>query len=296
MMTSTEENQSCYFVANGLQQHYWRWGDKHAPTIILLHGIRSYGKTWLRTAALLKQDFQVIALDLRGRGNSDWSADESYYYPDYLADLEALVAHLALDEFYLLGHSLGGQNALVYSAKHPNKVKALIIEDIGPGSSASGDGAARIVREFKHTPQSFESWQAGTDFWRSIRPNISQASLSQRVAETLTENAQGKIVWSYDFVGIKNARLAAAEDHSKLPDLWPAVKSLQCPTLVLRGALSDFLPKETLLAMAHENPSIQIAEVSNATHYVHDDNFDEFYQYLHHFLDQVVTNQLSESC
>lgn len=292
-MTLLDECESCYFDANGLQQHYWRWGDKNAPTIILLHGIRSYGKTWLKTAARLKDTYQVIALDLRGRGNSGWSKDAAYYYGDYVADLEGLVAHLAVDEFYLLGHSLGGQNALLYAAKHPAHVKGLIVEDIGPGSSTGGEGAARIVREFNNTPESFDSWQAATDFWRSIRPKISDESLRQRVAETLIENKHGKIVWSYDFVGIKHARLAAARDQSKMPDLWPAVKTLQCPTLVLRGAISDFLPKDTLLAMKQANPLIQVAEVRGATHYVHDDNFDEFYLYLSDFLKQVVINQPS---
>lgn len=287
-MLNESSAESHFFQANRLRHHYWRWANPGQPTIILLHGIRSYGRTWQATASLLQDRFDVVALDLRGRGESEWSMDAQYYYEDYVADMEALVEHLRLTSFFLLGHSLGGQNALVYASRHPEQVRALIVEDIGPGSSASGQGAERIVREFNNTPAEFDSWDDASAFWRSIRPNISEQSLTQRVRETLKQDGRGKIVWSYDFAGIKEARLAAAADTSRLPDLWPMVASLPCPTLVLRGALSDFLPGETLEAMALCNDRIETAEVSGATHYVHDDNFDEFYRYVNDFLGRCL--------
>jgi pimeloyl-ACP methyl ester carboxylesterase len=280
-------NASAYFDANGIRHHYLHWGNAKNPCLILLHGIRSYAKTWINTAERLKDRFYVVALDLRGRGESGWSADKQYYYPDYVSDLEALVNHLEIEHFYLLGHSLGGQNALLYAAKHPDHIDALIVEDIGPGSSASGQGAARIVREFSNTPAKFDGWEEATAFWRSIRPGISEESLAQRVRETLKE-ANGKVIWSYDFVGIKDARLAAAADTSLLPDLWPAVENLRSPTLVMRGARSDFLSRETQEAMAESNAVIETAEISGATHYVHDDNFEEFYSVLNSFLDRCL--------
>lgn len=282
---------SVFFDANGIRHHYLHWGDTNNPCIILLHGIRSYAKTWLNTAERLKDRFYVIALDLRGRGKSGWSADKKYYYQDYVADLEALVNQLNIGSCYLLGHSLGGQNALLYAAKHPSRVNGLIVEDIGPGSSASGEGAARIVREFNNTPAIFDSWEEATAFWRSIRPGISEESLGQRVRETLKE-AKGRVIWSYDFVGIKDARLAAAIDTSMLPDLWSAVEKLACPTLVMRGAISDFLSRETLAAMVERNPLIESAEISGATHYVHDDNFEEFFSAVNGFLNRCLKKEL----
>ncbi len=282
-----------FFHANGLRHHYWRQGEGHQHTIVMLHGIRSYAKTWVKTASFLSRHFNVIALDLRGRGESDWSKDEAYFYGDYVADMAALIDHLNVDKVILLGHSLGGQNAFVYANQYPEKVEALIVEDIGPGSSASGEGAARIVREFNNTPQQFSSWAEATQFWRSIRPKISDESLAQRVKETLREDGNGNVVWAYDFLGIKNARLAAAEDTSKLPDLWPIVESLRCPTLVLRGGVSDFLKREVLEEMSKRNPIVQIGEVSGATHYVHDDNFDEFLSKVASFLEQVTQMNVS---
>ncbi len=169
-MLNESSPASHFFQANGLRHHYWRWSNPGQPTIILLHGIRSYGRTWQTTASLLRDKFDVVALDLRGRGESEWSVDARYYYEDYVADMEALVEHLRLTSFFLLGHSLGGQNAMVYTARHPGQVKALIVEDIGPGSSASGQGAERIVREFNNTPPEFDSWNAATAFWGPTSP------------------------------------------------------------------------------------------------------------------------------
>ena len=286
-MTISASPESYFFYGNGLRQHYWHFRSPGCATVIMLHGIRSYAKTWMRTAELLRAHFDIVALDLRGRGDSEWSAVANYYADDYVADIAALVDHLQLHQLILLGHSLGGQNALLYAAKHPAQVAALIVEDIGPGSSSAGAGAVRIVREFENTPEQFDSWQEATQFWRSIRPHISDASLRQRVLETLTENADGKIRWSYDFAGIKKARLDAAAHPSKIPDLWPAVRSLACPTLVLRGENSDYLSRDTLIAMANSNPRIEIAEVPGATHYVHDDNFSDFYQRIDRFLDPL---------
>lgn len=290
-MSQSLQVQDHYFEANGIRHHYWSCGPVGAPVIVMLHGIRSYANTWFNTARELQDRYRIIALDLRGRGGSGWSAEEHYFCEDYVADLEALVSHLSVEKVLLLGHSLGGQNALVYTQRHPERVQALIVEDIGPGSSASGQGAQRIVREFEGTPRDFPSWEEATRFWRSIRPNISDQSLQQRVRETLQEDESGRISWSYDFEGIKNARLKAARDPSLLPDLWPAVDSLRCETLVIRGERSDFLPVSVLRAMAERNPYVTALEVSDATHYVHDDNFDEFIGALKRFLERLYEQE-----
>ena len=278
---------SHFFQSKDLNLHYLSWGNAAHPAIIMLHGIRSYANTWTPIAEKLAGRFHVVALDQRGRGKSDWSSDAAYFTADYVSDLEALVEHLGLNSFILLGHSLGGANSFAYTQKHPDKVKALIIEDIGPDSSAGGAGAERIVREFTSTPLEFDSWEEGRTFWRSIRPVISEESLASRVAETLEEGADGRIRWRFDFAGIKQARLAAAKDTGKLPDLWPCVDSLQCPVLVLRGSQSDFLSAKTLRQMAVRNHRVSAVEIRHATHYVHDDNFPDFMDSLEDFLNNL---------
>lgn len=275
-----------FFHANGLRHHALEWGNAGGVPIVLLHGLRSYAATWEPVAEALGAEYRLIALDHRGRGDSDWDPGRRYFTPDYVADLEALVDHLALDRFVLVGHSMGGTNALVYTEAHPGRVRALVIEDIGPGSSASGEGAARIRREVANTPTRFADWEAGRAFWRSRRPRITEAALDSRVHHSMRECADGGIGWKYDAEGIAEARLDP--DPSRLVDLWPAVRSLRCPTLLLRGADSDFLPAATARRMVEAAPCIEWHDIVGASHYVHDDNPPDFLERLAAFVRRVA--------
>lgn len=281
---ATDPGRSHYFDADGLRLHYLSWGQPGDPSLVLLHGIRGYARTWEKTANLLKARYHVVALDQRGRGSSDWSPTADYYVDDYVADLEALFAHLDVAAATLLGHSLGGSNALAFTDRHPEKVHRLVIEDIGPGSSDAGAGASRIVREFQTTPSSFASWEEAWQFWRAARPNMTAESIDSRVQETLVEAEGGAVVWRFDFAGIRKARLDAAADPSKLPDLWPCVEHLTCPTLLIRGAESDFLSRATAEEMVRRNGLVRLVDIPGATHYVHDDNFQAFFAALDAFL------------
>ncbi|HEX7908032.1 MAG TPA: alpha/beta hydrolase [Paraburkholderia sp.] len=274
------------FRSGELTLRYVEWGPKDALPVILLHGLRSYAMTWEPTARFFSTDLRLIALDQRGRGDSDWDPACNYYTPAYVADLEAMVAHLDLETFVLVGHSLGGTNALVYTARHPEKVKALVVEDIGPGSSSSTEGAKRIVRELESTPSRFVDWEAARQFWRSKRPHISEEALNSRLEHTLKPDEDGGLMWKYDANGIGRARIELARRPELGVDLWPVVDGLRCPTLVIRGEHSDFLSSSTAQEMSRRNPHIAWCEVSNAGHYVHDDNATGFLLALEDFFEK----------
>lgn len=278
-----------FFEANGLRHHALEWGDPAGLPIVLLHGLRSYAATWEPVAELLAAHHRLIALDHRGRGESAWDPDRQYYTPNYVDDLEGLVAYLSLQRFILVGHSMGGTNALVYTHRHPEQVSALVIEDIGPGSSASGAGAERIRREVANTPPRFADWNAGRAFWRARRPSVSNEALDSRVQHSMRQLADGGIGWKYDAEGIAEARLNP--DPSRLVDLWPAVESLRCPTLLLRGAESDFLSADTARRMVEVAPCIEWHDIPGASHYVHDDNPADFLDRLGDFVARVAARQ-----
>lgn len=275
-----------HFFTNrgGLKLHYLTWGDSLQPAMILLHGLRSYALTWQMLAPLLAEKFYVIALDQRGRGLSDWAPDfKTYHTPYYVEDLEDLINDLQLSQFSLIGHSLGGANALEFSRLHPQKLKALIIEDIGPGSSIQGDGAERIRREMQTTPMAFETWEDAAAFWRKLRPLIDERGLQSRLDNTLIEK-DGKITWRHDQHGISQARLSIPSI-----DLWPAVEQLSCPTLFIKGGISDFLPQSTLESIQKKNPNTEAIEIAEASHYVHDDQPQQFNDAVLNFLNRCYS-------
>jgi pimeloyl-ACP methyl ester carboxylesterase len=132
-------------TVNGLAYRYLEWGGADRPVVVMLHGLRSYAHTWAPIAGALSA-YRVIAPDFRGRGESAWDPDRDYHTNAYVADIEDLTAQLDLTRFAIIGHSMGGTVGYVYAARHPERVTTLIVEDIGPGSSAATPGADRVVR------------------------------------------------------------------------------------------------------------------------------------------------------
>lgn len=278
-----ETGTSHFIEMNGLRFRYLTWGDPKHPLLICLHGLRSYGRTFSELASVLDDRFHILALDQRGRGGSDWDPERSYFTSTYVSDLEALVSQLGVGRFHLLGHSMGGMNALLYAQRNAGRLLSLILEDSGPeapeGISA---GLERILAELQGPPLSFSDIDAARAFWRSVLPNVSDGVIESRVRNSMDER-DGRFVWRHDQEGIAACRIAQARAKVRL-DLWPAIDAIDCPTLVLRGARSDYLDAARLAHMCARNPHIRGQEIAGAGHYVHDDNPADFNQAVRDFL------------
>lgn len=277
-----QNERSQIVAANGLKLLCREWGSPEHPTIVLLHGLRGFSATWRTLAAAISTQFHLVALDQRGRGDSDWDPDRNYYTDAYLADLEVVGDHFRLGNFFLLGHSMGGTTAYVYADRHPTRVRALIIEDIAPGSSTEGAGAARIVAEMSALPDHFPSWAEARAYWRAQRPTLSSEAIEQRVAESLREGGDGRISWRYDAAGIRATRLNP--DSKRIIDLWPVIERLSMPTRVIHGECSDFCAPSTVMRMKALNARIESVAVPAAGHYVHDDAPEPFVRHVREFL------------
>lgn len=271
---------------NGLQLFCREWGRADAPPLVLLHGLRGFSGTWRALAGALGEQFRLVAFDQRGRGESDWDPQRNYYTDAYLSDLESVVDQLGLERFGLIGHSMGGTTSYAYAARHPQRLAALVIEDIAPGSSVSGAGAERIVREMQGMPPGFESWTAAREYWRALRPSLGNGAIEQRVVESLREGPDGRIVWRYDAEGIRQARVAP--DPARMLDLWPVIERIRTPTLLIRGERSDFCPASTVTTLCARNPNIRAVEIPGAGHYVHDDAPGEFLARVRDFLTPLL--------
>ena len=258
------------------------WGDPGLPAIIMLHGLRGYSGTWRNLAGTLCDRFRLIAFDARGRGESDWDPDRNYYTDAYLSDLEALADGLALDRFALLGHSMGGTTSYAYAARHPERLTALIVEDITAGSSVTGAGFERIVAEMKALPTRFAGWAEARAYWRRLRPNVGDAAIEERLWESMRANDDGSVVWRYDAEGIAATRIAP--DAARVIDLWPVIAAIRVPTLVIRGGKSDFCNLQTVTKLEKGNAALTHASVAGASHYVHDDAPEAFLRLTEGFL------------
>jgi pimeloyl-ACP methyl ester carboxylesterase len=276
------ERRDRTLTLSGLNFHVTEWGHAAAWSIVMMHGIRGFVETFAGLAAALQPDFRVIAFDQRGRGESDWDPARNYYTDTYVSDLEAVVRALGLQRFDLLGHSMGGINAIVYAARHADRVRRLVIEDAGPGAFEASDGASRIRKELATTPDRFDSWEAAADFMRALRPTVTEEARQQRLQSMLKPLPDGDFTWRYDHAGIAAARLNP--DASRAIDLAAHVRAIACETLVVRGGRSDYLQPQMAERMRTLNPRITTVEIPNAGHYIHDDQPELFAQAVTSFL------------
>ena len=156
-MTTQVQPQSKTVSANGHTLHYLDWGNVGKPVALLVHGLRGHAHSWDDVSAALCDDFQVLALDQRGRGDSDWAKDGDYTTSAYVADLAGFVDALGLDKFVLVGHSMGGRNSMAYAGQNPGKLEKLVIVDVGPVLDSRGSN--RIAEEIRNVPEEFDSFR-----------------------------------------------------------------------------------------------------------------------------------------
>ena len=136
------------YFSQRLRLHYLDWGNAAAPPLILLHGGRDHARSWDFVAAAFRKEYHVIAPDLRGHGDSAWSASGHYPMASYIYDLAQLIHSQRLAPVSIVAHSLGGNIALRYSGIYPENVRRLVaIEGLGPGPRSASEREAKPIHE-----------------------------------------------------------------------------------------------------------------------------------------------------
>jgi pimeloyl-ACP methyl ester carboxylesterase len=267
-------------VVQGLTLHYLEWGDPSSPTLIALHGLRGHGHSWDSFSAPMAGAYHILALDQRGRGDSDWAPDGQYTTEAYVKDLEGFCEALQLRHFILMGHSMGGRNSLVFTARHHAMVTRLIIVDIGP----EGDprGTARITREIIAAQEEYTSFEALFEAQQKSNPLLSPEVLRRRLTYQTKTLPNGTIGWRYD---LEIRRQWREDRRPPQEDLWSATATIPCPTLIVRGLETDVLPLHVAQRMVQVMPKAQLAHVEQAAHMVMEENPEGFLRVVRDFLE-----------
>ena len=261
-MTSAFGVRDIFVEANGLRQHLIARGSAAAPNVVLLHNLVGQARLFDRAATELSQRYQVFALDFRGRGESAWGPHDEYTQDVYVSDLESVREALGLQRFALVGTAMGGGVAMAYAAAHPERVNALVMNDIGPDVDSSGVG--RISDRSASTPTAFPDLKAVVQYFKEHFPAAARLS-DDRVADYARWNVRlsdsGLYVWKMDPVA-RHVGMGVPDQD----ELWRRYRSIQCPILVLRGEPSDILSRETAAKMGREHSNAQVVEVTGAAH------------------------------
>ena len=266
---------------DGLRLHYLDWRNETAPPMLLLHGFSGHAHTWDTFARAMCDQFHVLALDHRGHGESGWAKDGAYTVDDHARDVGAFHERLGLGPVVLIGLSMGGRNAITFTSLHPGQVEKLVIVDIGPDIDPRG--AERVRRTAAEAPEEFASVDEAVAYLRRSAPLVSAASdaaLRHRVEHGVKQLPNGRYTWKYDRV-LRDQR---RKGGTPLVDLWPAVRQINAPTLILRGSESDVFAPETAKRMEELIPASRFVEIPGAGHSIPADAPAAFERAVREFL------------
>jgi esterase len=250
--------------------------------------VMGFGANWRTIAKAFELEFQVLAFDQRGHGRS-MKPEHGYAPEDYANDLLKIIDELGWQKIHLVGHSMGGRNALVFANLYPARVEKLVIGDIGPSMNEAG--SSFILNMLNTIPVPFPSKREAKAYFDSVFPRVfhyvrQKEGLAAYLYANIIEDEQKRSVWRFSETGVRES-IEEGRKHER----WDEIRGLKMPTLLVRGEWSNDLPREVFARMLKENPHIQGVELKGAGHWVHSDKPAEFIASLTSFFksDRVET-------
>ncbi len=242
---------------------YYDWGDPaNDRVVVCVHGVGRNGRDFDELAEALSPTHRVIAVDMPGRGKSDWLADPNdYVFPTYLTTLTALLARSGAERVGWVGTSMGGLLGMTIAAQPGSPISRLVVNDVGP---AIEPAALERIRGYFGLDPTFASYDEIVRYIRTVSAPfgpLTDAQWDHMTRTNVRERPDGRWGLAYDPGIAVPFRTTAAP-----PNLWGLWDAIRCPTLVLRGAQSDLLSAGTAAQMAARGPKPAIIEFEGVGH------------------------------
>ena len=270
--------------ADGLALTVDRYGDPAAPWVILAHGGGQTRHAWGGTAAALAaRGWHALALDMRGHGDSDWSAQGDYRLAAFAADLKAMSA-LAPAPPVIVGASLGGMSGIVAGGEVGMPLSALVLVDVTPRMEQAG--VDRIVSFMRaHMQSGFGSAQEAADAIAAYLPHRPRPRSLAGLRKNLRRRDDGRLYWHWDPVFMESSN-RNMEDRD--PErLYAAAANVKRPILLVRGKLSQLVSPAVAREFVERVPEARFVDVSKADHMVAGDDNDSFTAAVLSFLESL---------
>ena len=244
---------------------YLEWGDpRNARVLVCVHGLSRCARDFDALAAALSDRYRVVCPDMAGRGDSGWLADPMrYVVPQYVSDMVTLVARLDVETLHWVGTSMGGLVGMALAALNDSPVTKLVLNDSGPVVTRAS--LERIASYFGLAP-TFPDLESAEQYVRAVSAPFgphSDAEWRFLTEVVVRRNADGSYRMHYDPRIGEPFRAHMPENDL---ELWPIYEAVRCPTLVVRGALSDLLTRDTCERMAACGPKAKVIEVEGVGH------------------------------
>jgi pimeloyl-ACP methyl ester carboxylesterase len=280
------------YFSQRLRLHYVDWGNPDAPNLLMIHGGRDHCRNWDWVAERLRDRYHIVAPDLRGHGDSEWAKGGSYNDVGYIYDMAQLIHQKQMAPVTIIGHSLGGSIALLYSGLFPETVhKVVAIEGLGPAPhlrdrirgmpveerlrswiTARREGAGRVPRKYATLEEAVRRMKEENE-------HLDDEQAHHLTLHGAVQNEDGTYSWKFDNLvrmGGGPAGLGIEDQHR----IW---SKITCPVLLVRGTeswASD--PVEDGRIKNFKNA--RLVNIERAGHWSHHDQLDVFMKHADEFL------------
>jgi pimeloyl-ACP methyl ester carboxylesterase len=261
---------------------YRRFGVPGKTPVLIVHGLSYFSYDWIEPASRIASDREVVAMDLRGFGDSTWSAERNYKLETLVADAVCLLDALGWKRVVMMGHSFGGRVALATAGWHKDRVAGLICVDFAPDLAAAG--RRHTAERIGGQPDVFDSVDAALAY--HDHHNVPQDSPVRARYQAFLKQTDAGYVLRRDLAFRDNFKRALETGQSApVPAfLWPMLSELQVPALVIRASGSDMFAAETLDKVRSISPQVTGIELAGS-HDLAGDNPDGLVSAVRTFLD-----------
>jgi pimeloyl-ACP methyl ester carboxylesterase len=256
---------------------YKEWGDPRNPRVLVcVHGVTRVSDDFDALAAAMADQYRVICPDVVGRGRSAWLKDPKYYWvPQYVSDMVTLIARLDVPQVDWFGTSMGALIGLGLAAIPDAPIRKMVMNDVGPTLNFQ---ALSRIGSYIGEDLRFDGFQQARDYIRTISAPFGPHSDQQwdkLAADVLRQTDDGQWRRHYD-VSLALPFKVMTEESAQQGEaaLWAAYDAVRCPVMLVRGAESDLLTRETAQQMTIRGPRAQLVELPGIGHaptFMHDD-------------------------
>jgi len=271
-------SRSEFVPIRGVRYHLRTWGPVDAPMLLLLHGAQDVSASWQFMVDALAHDWRVVAPDWRGHGLSGRSGADTYWFPDYVADLDGLLERLSPQRpARLVGHSMGAQVAALYAGVRSDRVARLVnVDGFGPPGGRHDPAPRRLAKWLAQltddtAQRPYESFDEFALRMRSENPRLDEARARFLAGEWGEVAADGTVVRRADPALKRVTPLTLSQDD--LIDCW---RQTRAAVLWIDGAQSGLWARLVADPQAFETragayANLQIEHVEDAGHNIHHD-------------------------
>ena len=295
-MVDMKSSRSEFITVRGLRYHVRHWGDEHAPKLFMVHGWMDVSASFQFVVDCLRRDWHVIAPDWRGFGLTANSGSDTYWFPDYVGDLDAILQHYSPDApVNLLGHSMGGNVVCIYAGVRPARIRKLVnLEGFGLPATRPEQAPGRYGKwlDELRTPPILRNYSTRAEVaarMQKTNPRLTDERAAFLSAHWSVQNGDG----NWEILGDAAHKMSTPTLY-RVDEILACWQAITAPVLWVEADDTDAWrwmgPKETARGEIDRRirviPNVTTAVIEGAGHMLHHDQPQALAALIERFLGQ----------